>query len=161
MHSQRIFDKFSRRKRKYLQHQNTSGNFEYNTASYCCGNVGFSPRGREAEELMSFVWLAKKQCDISGAVEQQRNITGENHRRLVPNRPQLIDEDISCTHSQRLQFHTVLHLLRFHKFRPNVIVTINSFVPAIPTVRSAISQQPVAAALRTLRDFFSALKVRL
>lgn len=46
---------------------------------------------------------------------------------------------ISCMQSQHLWFHTVLHFLRFHKFLPNVIVTIKSFVPAISTVRSAIS----------------------
>ena len=143
MHSQRIFDKFSRRK-KCLQHQKTSGNFEYNTASYCCGNVGFSPRARKAEEFISFVWLirrlypkAARHIGSGGTIEKYHK--RGSHRRPVPNRPQLIDEDISCTHSQSLQFHTVLHLLCFHKFRPNVIVTINSFVPAIPTVRSTIS----------------------
>ena len=46
---------------------------------------------------------------------------------------------ISCTQSQHLWFHTVLYFLRFHKFWPNVIVSINNFVPAISTVRSAIS----------------------
>jgi len=80
MHSKRIFDKSSKRKRKLLQHQNTSGNFQYNTASYCCGNVGFSPRGRKAEELISFVWLARLQY------------------------PKAV-RHISCTHNQRLHFH--------------------------------------------------------
>jgi len=123
---------------------NTSGNFQYNTASYCCGNVGFSPRGRNAEELISCVWLARRQYPKavrhigSGGTIEKDHRRG-SHRCPVPNRSQLVDEDISCTHSQRLQFHTVLHLLCFHKFWPNVIVTINSFVPAIPTVRSAIS----------------------
>jgi len=98
--------------------------------SGCCGGLQALIRRKDPDALWTNRIIHREGL-VTKHLSPPRNLVLENVLKVV--------NFISCTQSQRLQFHTVLYFLRFHKFWPNVIVTINSFVPAISTVRSAIS----------------------
>jgi len=57
---------FRKKKENVCCTKRLPADFEDNRASYSFGNVGFSPRGRKAEELISFVWLARRQYPKAG-----------------------------------------------------------------------------------------------
>jgi hypothetical protein len=100
------------------------------SVSGCYGGLQAPIRRKEPDALWTHLIIHRE-----GLVTKHLSPSGN----LVLESVLKVANFISCMQIQRLWFHTVLHLLWFHKFWSKVIVIINNLVPAISTVCSAMS----------------------